>query len=301
MGDVLGITEANGNLIAQYLYDEWGKLLSIDTADEDGSTAYREIAEANPLRYRGYYYDNETGYYYLQSRYYDPEICRFINADEADVLAIYQSSPFQYNLFIYCYNNSVNMVDHKGDIPQWIITGVIHLAITGTRSWVWYNTAKSAIFVAGNAYLAKKGYELSRRMFNHGMWQYGKALPSSTNRLIVDRLCSSSNMRNAISKIMKKAKGNKINKSDTVEFDRSNRVNADLYFSLQHIKFNIKGNKSKGKWNLTITVTDVYNFDNLRSLEKFSFGNAANDLGWAMQRIGMMVPYNIYVSYKIRW
>ena len=81
MGDVLGITEANGNLIAQYLYDDWGKLVSIDTADEETSTAYREIAEANPLRYRGYYYDRETGYYYLQSRYYDPSICRFINAD----------------------------------------------------------------------------------------------------------------------------------------------------------------------------------------------------------------------------
>ncbi|MDE5671630.1 MAG: hypothetical protein K2I14_09270, partial [Eubacterium sp.] len=75
MGDVIGITEANGNNVVIYFYDAWGRITAIDTADEEASTAYLELAEANPLRYRGYYYDNETGYYYLQSRYYDPEIC----------------------------------------------------------------------------------------------------------------------------------------------------------------------------------------------------------------------------------
>ncbi len=113
MGDVLGITEANGNLIAQYVYDDWGKLVSIDTADEETSTAYREIAEANPLRYRGYYYDNETGYYYLQSRYYDPEICRFINADDIDF--VNEDSILGINIFAYCANNPVNNVDYTGN------------------------------------------------------------------------------------------------------------------------------------------------------------------------------------------
>ena len=110
MGDVLGITEANGNLIAQYLYDDWGKLVSIDTADEEASTAYREIAEANPLRYCGYYYDSETGYYYLQSRYYDPEICRFINAD----VMIDTQSTLGINLFSYCENNPIMYFDPDG-------------------------------------------------------------------------------------------------------------------------------------------------------------------------------------------
>ena len=113
-----GITEENGNFIVQYLYDEWGSLLSIDTADEDGSVAYREIAEANPLRYRGYYYDAETGYYYLQSRYYDSEICRFINAD--DLIFVDTFLKFDNNIFLYCYNNSLNLSDlygNKTDIP----------------------------------------------------------------------------------------------------------------------------------------------------------------------------------------
>ena len=116
-GDVLGITEADGNFFAGYQYDEWGKLISIDTADEDGSTAYREIAEANPLRYRGCYYDSETGYYYLQSRYYDPEICRFINADTYEYID--NKEQFGYNLFAYCGNNPINFSDHTGHDFTW--------------------------------------------------------------------------------------------------------------------------------------------------------------------------------------
>ena len=116
MGDVLGITEANGNLIAQYLYDDWGKLVSIDTADAETSTAYREIAEANPLRYRGYYFDSETGYYYLQSRYYAPEICRFINADVPVIAKVSKEIQNGVNLFSYCCNSPINDSDPDGKI-----------------------------------------------------------------------------------------------------------------------------------------------------------------------------------------
>ncbi len=114
MGDVLGITEANGNLIAQYLYDDWGKLVSIDTADAETSTAYREIAEANPLRYRGYYFDSETGYYYLQSRYYAPNICRFINSDAVVIPLMVKGHYLGDNLFAYCCNNPVDNDDSSG-------------------------------------------------------------------------------------------------------------------------------------------------------------------------------------------
>ena len=68
----------------------------------------------NPLRYRGYYYDNETGYYYLQSRYYDPSICRFINADEYNYAEIQKEDYVGYNLFAYCYNEPINNNDAFG-------------------------------------------------------------------------------------------------------------------------------------------------------------------------------------------
>ena len=82
-GDIIAIKNQKGETVARYRYDAWG----VPTIVEDISTNDEDwegdgIATVNPFRYRGYYYDNETGLYYLQSRYYDPNVGRFINADE---------------------------------------------------------------------------------------------------------------------------------------------------------------------------------------------------------------------------
>ena len=120
-----------GNEVAAYDYDPYGKVIS-STGD---------LAEINPLRYRGYYYDTETGFYYLQSRYYDPEICRFINADG---YASTGQSYLGYNIFSYCNNSPVNASDPNGEFP-WItgligaavgaVVGVASAAITGGDGW----------------------------------------------------------------------------------------------------------------------------------------------------------------------
>ena len=112
-GDIIAITEADGEAVAQYAYDEWGKLLGIGTFD-DNNPEQLAVAEANPLRYRGYYYDNETGYYYLQSRYYDPGICRFINADLSEYAQMQKEDNAGTNLFAYCCNDPVNNRDFDG-------------------------------------------------------------------------------------------------------------------------------------------------------------------------------------------
>ena len=71
--DIVAIADKNGDIVANYYYDAWGNVTQIT-----GNTA---LAQTNPLRYRSYYYDSETGLYYVSSRYYDPEIGRWINAD----------------------------------------------------------------------------------------------------------------------------------------------------------------------------------------------------------------------------
>ena len=105
-GDIIGIYDSNGNVVVEYTYDSWGKLISIT-----GSHA-STIGVKNPLRYRGYYYDTETSLYYLQSRYYDPEIGRFINMD------VYFIAGNDYiqgtNMYAYCYNNPVMYSDPTG-------------------------------------------------------------------------------------------------------------------------------------------------------------------------------------------
>jgi RHS repeat-associated protein len=100
-------------LEATYSYDPWGKLLSVKNASGSpiSATLTTNIANVNPFRYRGYYYDSETGFYYLQSRYYDPVISRFINADE------YASTGQDFlgcNMFAYCNNNPIFYFDPTG-------------------------------------------------------------------------------------------------------------------------------------------------------------------------------------------
>ena len=123
-GDVVGLADAaTGKIIAKYLYDAWGKCVSIENAG--GYT----IGTANPFRYRGYYYDNETGFYYLNSRYYNPEVGRFINADAFASTDI--SGVLSTNMFAYCENNPVNNCDSSGSfcVPAAIVGGVLNVAL----------------------------------------------------------------------------------------------------------------------------------------------------------------------------
>ena len=97
-GDVIGILNQSGTQIVSYQYDPWGKVLSVS-----GSEA-ATIGQLNPIRYRGYYYDTETGFYYLQSRYYDPITRRMINADIPEITVFDPSNPqWNKNLFAVSY------------------------------------------------------------------------------------------------------------------------------------------------------------------------------------------------------
>ena len=108
-GDVVRIVNSSRSVVASYTYDPWGKIIS-----SSGT-----LADINPLRYRGYYYDTETGFYYLQSRYYDPEIGRFINADSyasTDATGLLST-----NMFAYCENDPVNKSDPTGEVAPILI------------------------------------------------------------------------------------------------------------------------------------------------------------------------------------
>ena len=112
-GDVMYLVDSNGNQVAAYTYDPYGKILSATGA----------MAEINPLRYRGYYYDAETGFYYLQSRYYDPNTCRFINADS---YASTGQGLIGYNMFAYCNNDPVDCMDEKGFAARNMFTTMVN-------------------------------------------------------------------------------------------------------------------------------------------------------------------------------
>jgi len=143
-GDITGLFDSNGTQVVSYSYDSWGKLVSIEGSLKE------TVGQKNPYRYRGYRYDTETGFYYLQSRYYNPEWSRFINADE------YGGSIgelLSHNVFAYCSNNPVNRFDPDG--RAWWAIGAVAGAVVGGIAGAAYSYYKKGSvnwrYVAGGA------------------------------------------------------------------------------------------------------------------------------------------------------
>ena len=120
-GDVVAIYDTNGTLKAKYLYDAWGNCtISSETTSYD-------VANANPIRYRGYYYDSDTGLYYCNARYYSPKWRRFISPDDTAYLD--SKSVNGLNLYCYCYNDPVNFADPSGNLA--VSVAILIVAILG--------------------------------------------------------------------------------------------------------------------------------------------------------------------------
>ena len=165
-GDVAAILDSSGTMVAFYDYDAWGNC-TVYNSSAKVLTDPTSIANINPLRYRGYYYDAETGFYYLQSRYYDPAICRFINAD---TFATTDANGFlSANMFAYCENNPVMRTDEDGEVSHIVIGAIIGAAagvagqlisdlVSGGKISSWQNYVGSAIGGAlGGTVLAATG------------------------------------------------------------------------------------------------------------------------------------------------
>ena len=131
-GDIEQILDINGQVVVQYAYDAWGNCSIVkDTTNGLGTL--------NPFRYRGYYFDNETGWYYLKSRYYNPQVGRFLNADSLAYLD--GGTVGGLNLYAYCLNNPVSYVDPEGTFVQFIIK-IIKIFIKLAKK----KAAKKALF-----------------------------------------------------------------------------------------------------------------------------------------------------------
>ena len=151
-GDVVKILNTSGSVVASYTYDAWGKVTSSGNV----------VGQYNPIRYRGYYYDTDTGFYYLQSRYYDPAIKRFISADDASLLGA-NGDFTSLNLYAYCGNNPVARSDDGGEAWNIVIGAVVGAVVNAVTTAVdsykttgsidWHNVGVSALVgaVSGGA------------------------------------------------------------------------------------------------------------------------------------------------------
>ncbi|MBR5947261.1 MAG: hypothetical protein IKZ82_01270 [Clostridia bacterium] len=113
-GDIVKLIDGSGNTVVEYTYDSWGKVLAVT------GTLESTLGENQPFRYRGYVYDSDTNLYYLQSRYYNPSLGRFISSD------IYLSTGqgvLGHNSYAYCLNNPHTLVDSGGTMGLTIAIG----------------------------------------------------------------------------------------------------------------------------------------------------------------------------------
>ena len=138
--DIVKLIDNSGSTVVEYCYDSWGKLLS--TSGSLAST----LGKNNPFRYRGYVYDEETGFYYLRSRYYDPEVRRFISAD---VLLSTGQGVLGHNAYAYCLNSPIIRVDLDGDFGGLILGAIVGAVVNAAVNIA--STIASNAIDGGNA------------------------------------------------------------------------------------------------------------------------------------------------------
>ena len=166
-GDVTGIVDSDLNVVVEYTYDAWGKLIGITGSEADS------IGRFNPFLYRGYYHDAETGLYYLNSRYYDPQTGRYLNADS---IAGAVGAITSHNVFSYCGNNPVSREDPIGHFWN-VITGFFTRLLIKSLRKVVPKVAK-AVFGASSTTVFEDEHLLGEA--NGGLFSIKSSASSST-------------------------------------------------------------------------------------------------------------------------
>ena len=289
-GDVISITNASGTTVANYTYDAWGACtISSDTSGCN-------IATINPFRYRSYYYDDEIGMYYLQSRYYDPVVGRFLNSDKPEIiqLSALGNDDSNINLFAYCLNSPGVYGDYTGNIPQLILA----IALLCTLLFI-------------------KTFELSITMYLYAAItaHFCDNLDLSpwwnrTGGFMKKRLENSEVIKKRIESYIKSMSGESYSKKEPIYFSpkTTNAADMDLGLSVGHADdFRLtvqKTNKkmwfsSKYKYIVKIEMSDTYDFAKFDAKEKGVLVTLINNvLGYYPLEWGLLKIYNWGIKHE---
>ena len=282
-GDVIAIVDKNAQTVARYSYDAWG--ICTITQDSVG------IATINPFRYRSYYYDEEIDLYYLQSRYYDAGVGKFVNIDKPDLINISGT-----NLFTYCFNTPVTHVDFSGKIPQAIVV------IAGVCAALFVKTF--ALSIAMYAYAAI-GARFSNNIDLSSWW-------NPIGNLMKNRLENSKIITNRIKQYIGKSVNGSYSNTESVYFSpkTTNVKDLDLAMSVgnaTNCKITVKkGSKkwfsSKYNYSVTIELSDQYDFDLFDASEKGKIITWINNgLGYYPMNWGILKIYNWRIKHTFNF
>ena len=256
-GDIVAIVNRSGKVLVTYTYDPWGNILSIGGEYKNG------LGVRNPLRYRGYVYDNETQFYYLQSRYYDPELGRFINADS---YASTGQGILGNNMFAYCLNNPIIYTDTTGCYPFEAAFEFLEEWLTGDGTTQRYS---------GKARIVKK-LKKSKKMKAHiktaiENYKNGQSTTTGTDEFTAgddgyELYLSTQHF------------------DYTITVTEETRTAGSLWWKHEEVRY-----------IATVTVHDTYNFDTLREWD--GFGNIMNNIAYIYHFLGGGKDFEWYATY----
>ena len=201
-GDVIAVYDATGTKIGSYTYDAWGNFTTTVTS---GNTTLENniVRYYNPFRYRSYFYDTETGWYYLQSRYYVPSLGRFLNADGQ-----LNGGLLGYNLFAYCDNNPVNRIDYTGEAWwHWALAGAVVVACLAATVVTCGGSLAGAgmaigMVASGSAALTTASTVAAAATIGSGMILGGMALNAAMNTSSLEEFAEAGNWGTVVSTVL---------------------------------------------------------------------------------------------------
>ena len=198
-------------------------------------------------------------------------------------------------MFAYCLNNPISMADEDGNLPRWVVNKINKYSKKISkvkRNSSMYYCIKNTVSYYGTEFLAQTGRPLAAIMFSNALWGRGRGLSNSIKKLMIFELKRSSDLNKIINNDIKKFRNwQGFGATSTVEF----RGRSDLHYAIQHANVEIDGYRYHRRWKITVTISDVYDFTEFRN--GLGFSDVANNLGWAMQKNGMITPYRWSVSY----
>ena len=226
-GDITGIADAAGNPVVAYSYDAWGRLLGTS------GTLASTIGAYNPPRYRGYVYDDETGLYYLQSRYYDPEVGRFISADA------YLSTSQGFtgnNMFAYCGSNPVNRIDKEGMDWEDVFAIGLSIILIGVAIILAIPSGGSSLAAAGVAISASSAAIVGEAAIGAGAVVAGSAIMIPAAEQAAQHLQNRSQGRTSAQEMQKQVR----KKQAPKEVERVDGAKQDIPGNKDHVHFKDK-------------------------------------------------------------
>ena len=290
-GDIIGILDSNYNEVVTYTYNSWGLL----TNKTDTTTI--NLSTINPFRYRSYYYDEETNLYYLNSRYYNPEWGRFVNAD----FSVFSNNDLvSGNLYAYSSNNPVNFCDDSGKSIFSAIGKALKKAV---------NTVTKAINnIKKNVQKKINSTSKSIKETSSIVTMFAKSFGANNNRKL------SSNERKTLEKEFKNSK--KINDVITYKIattpHNQNTFFAEGSFSsssddsflsraiVGSYDYRIEGTLLQDNmWNIHVYITDTYDFTEKKGKWLSNWLNFLNDMAYCGTQMGIIGYYEWEIDYYI--